>query len=697
MLDQRSSSLLSFLVHAESFVSAKELTERFKISRRTIYYDIDKINAWLKENQLGPVQHVRGTGFILSEDTKAQVPNKMEYVKEWQYGYSLNERKALLALYLLCRNVPLYVEDLMQRLKVSRNTIIDDLKALRVRLSNYHLKIVFERKAGYTIKGNEENKRKAIVYYLSTILPNEGWQTLLAKLPNTNLFHLEELGAIQQMVKEIERDLRIQFTDDFQQHLIFRLILFGKRLTQGKNIVIDEVEKEILRQTNEFHAAVKLSNRLSRLYQMQFPQDEIYYLTRHLLSARVQFKDVDLVDKEDNQTKELSILVSKMVTDFQRYACIYIKDRQQLEKNLLLHVKPSFYRIKYGLEVESDIAALLNTKYPDVFLLTKKVINHLESAVGKPANDNEVALIAMHFGGWMKRTGAALTGRNKILIVCTNGVGTSKLLESQLEGLLPTVDIVGSVSMKEYEENHYNADFIISTIPLQSEDTPVFVVSAILTEAEKKRLIRNIHSHSEEENSYSVDAILSIVDKHANIINRKSLEKEIREYLAKEIRSIGLQEVVQPELKSLLTTDTVKLLDRTDNWETAIQAAAEPLLMNQSITEEYVQTMITNIKQLGPYVVVSPLVAIPHAKPENGVKKLGMSLLRLKHQVPFKGIGPYQIQLIIVLAAADGESHLKALSQLTALLSDEDYKQKIIEADKVETIISLIEEKTAHV
>lgn len=45
-LDQLSTAILSHLVKAQTFVSVGELTEKFHISRRTIYYDMGKINDW---------------------------------------------------------------------------------------------------------------------------------------------------------------------------------------------------------------------------------------------------------------------------------------------------------------------------------------------------------------------------------------------------------------------------------------------------------------------------------------------------------------------------------------------------------------------------------------------------------------------------------------------------------------------------
>lgn len=709
-LDQRSTAVLSHIVNAGSYVPVKELIEKFKISRRTIYYDIEKINSWLKENNLAPIKHLRGAGFSVEETTAAQIPEKIKVFKTWNYEYSAKERKAWLALYLLGSDTPLFLEHLMERIRVSRNTTIEDLKVLKEEIARFHLSLEFERKSGYNILGNEDDKRKAIVFYLSSVLPNEGWQTLISKIPmilnsssaniedEHDLFNSEELKAVQKIVAESEEDLNVKFTDDFFYSLTLRLMFFGKRLMQGKKVTIDEVEKEVLSETKEYQAALKIAEKLARLFEVEFPQDEIFYITKHLLSSKVQSSKGIEKGNVTTETQELSEVVSKMVTDFQKYACVFLSDRHLLEKNLLLHVKPSFYRIKYGLEVENQVAELMKEKYADIFQITKKVIHHLEKAVGKPVNEDEIALIAMHFGGWMRRTGLTPANRKKVLIVCANGLGTSKLLEHQLEGLFSTIDIVGSVSFREYVNATFDVDFIISTTPLPKNEKPVFIVSPILTEAEKESLLKKVNALLETETKprlSSVDVLMDIIKKHTSIHNEERLEKELRQHFSKsKTKRLGQE---KPSLKDLLTKDFIQVKKEVKDWKEAIRVGAEPLLSHNYITEDYIDAMIRIITKLGPYIVVAPKVAIPHAKPEDGVKKLGMSLLCLENNVSFSKSERHEVQIIVVLAATDGETHLKALSELTTLLSNPKTLKAIINQPSVEEIFELIETQSSRI
>ncbi|MEK4818434.1 PTS sugar transporter subunit IIA [Priestia sp. FSL R5-0680] len=101
--------------------------------------------------------------------------------------------------------------------------------------------------------------------------------------------------------------------------------------------------------------------------------------------------------------------------------------------------------------------------------------------------------------------------------------------------------------------------------------------------------------------------------------------------------------------------------------------------------------MIKSVEELGPYIVIAPKVALPHARPEQGVNRVGMSMLRLKEPVYFSTKKQHGAQLIIVLAATDNETHLKALSQLSMMLSENDNIDKLIAMKTKQEMLALIE------
>lgn len=689
-LDNRSSAILTRLIEAPSYVSIQELMELMNVSRRTIYYDVQRINDWLEENALLPVQYIRGTGFYLEKDTKEAIPKKMKALNKWHYEYSPKERKAWLAIHLLMRERNLYLNDLMECIRVSRNTTLEDLRKLSADLKKFNLGLENERGKGYFIAGTELAKRNALVYFLSNAVTKHGWEQLLDDLQQAlqeTGFVAEDIKVVYQFVAESEELLKLQYTDDVTQSLSIHLYLFSKRVIKGKTVIMDAVEKEILALTKEYLAAEHISTQFKRVFDISFPSDEVFFVTTHLLSSRVN--NQELIEPENSTLSLLKEISKRMLDDFQKYACVTFHAREEIARNLLLHLKPAYYRIKYGIEVENPLAQSIKHNYEDVFILTKKVIHHLEKAIGKKVNDDEIAFLAVHFGGWMNREGAVPAARKKAVIVCPNGVGTSRMVQSQLEALLPMIDIVGAISKREYDEQPVNSDMVFSTIPVKERGAPVFVVNPILNEAEKQKLLSwsNAISNNSKTSSHYYQALIDIIEKHATIHDQQQLINELRHFLT---QPSMVKEVYKPMLSELIKEDHILFEDHVESWEEAVKIACEPLVTSQAITTNYVDAIIKNVHELGPYIVIAPKVAIPHARPEFGVNRIGMSFLRVKEDVSFSPDGQHNANLIIVLAAIDNESHLRALSQLTTMLSEDGNIDRLVEAETAEQVLSLV-------
>ncbi len=131
-------------------------------------------------------------------------------------------------------------------------------------------------------------------------------------------------------------------------------------------------------------------------------------------------------------------------------------------------------------------------------------------------------------------------------------------------------------------------------------------------------------------------------------------------------------------LTELITPEMIQLSDQPLAWEEAIRLTAQPLLTHEKIQEQYIDAMINKVKQYGPFIHIGKDIALPHARPEDGVKELGMSLLKVQDPVLLVDDEKHAIRLFVCLAAVDNEAHLRALSSLTKLLSNKRKLRKSI-------------------
>ncbi|MED4887693.1 PTS sugar transporter subunit IIA [Lysinibacillus sp. FSL R7-0073] len=145
-------------------------------------------------------------------------------------------------------------------------------------------------------------------------------------------------------------------------------------------------------------------------------------------------------------------------------------------------------------------------------------------------------------------------------------------------------------------------------------------------------------------------------------------------------------------LIKLLTKDCIQVANFVQSWQEAIRLAANPLIRQNKIEQRYIEAMIQSIEQYGPYVVITPKVAIPHARPIDGVHALAISLLRLQQPVFFSPNQP--VFLIIILAAIDNTSHLQVLADLTLVLQHPDQIDSLIACQHEEDIREKIQQYT---
>ena len=143
-------------------------------------------------------------------------------------------------------------------------------------------------------------------------------------------------------------------------------------------------------------------------------------------------------------------------------------------------------------------------------------------------------------------------------------------------------------------------------------------------------------------------------------------------------------------LTDLLTSQTIRFATEVTNWEEGIRLAAKPLLENGSIEEGYVEACINSVKTLGPYIVLAPLLAMPHARAPEFVNRVALSYLNLEKAVNILDDPDRQAKTFILLATRDNNEHLDILAALGNILSDEEKLNKIIYATNEEEVIETI-------
>ena len=131
-------------------------------------------------------------------------------------------------------------------------------------------------------------------------------------------------------------------------------------------------------------------------------------------------------------------------------------------------------------------------------------------------------------------------------------------------------------------------------------------------------------------------------------------------------------------LKDILTDSNILIQASPKNWEEAIELVAQPLLKENIIEQKYIEAMVESVNEYGPYIVIGKHLALAHARPEDGVNKLGVSVATLKDGVAFNNPDLDPVKIIFCLAAVDSYSHLNIMRELVELINDEEKLKQLI-------------------
>ncbi|CCW29378.1 putative phosphotransferase enzyme II, A component SgcA [Xenorhabdus nematophila F1] len=144
-------------------------------------------------------------------------------------------------------------------------------------------------------------------------------------------------------------------------------------------------------------------------------------------------------------------------------------------------------------------------------------------------------------------------------------------------------------------------------------------------------------------------------------------------------------------LKTLLTYDVVQWISGVKDWREAIAIACQPLIDNRTIETSYIDAIYRSHEEIGPYYVIGPGIAIPHARPEQGINRLALSLTVFHQGVVFGSENNDPVKLLIVFATTSSNSHIEVLAELAALFDDQKEINRLMNASNQNEVFSIIQ------
>lgn len=383
---------------------------------------------------------------------------------------------------------------------------------------------------------DENELRKVIRTYVAPIntYANQSRSHSAITQSLLDLIDIKTIQIIESAIKDSEASMGFEFVESSYTALAVHLALAIKRLQKGDIIEMPADTLDNLRAFEEFSVAEFLIDSIAQKLNLSIPEAEVGYITMHLKGARYHHGLYDETLLQFNEliisNYQLTALINKMLNRAETLTGFPIKKSSSLLVGLVDHIRLAINRIQLKLDIRNPLLDKIKENYPDVYEVAKDVVSILEDGLNIQMPDAEIGYIAMHIGSSieaLKNKEGANARHYKVVVTCTSGIGTSKMLAERIRSEFDTISIEAILSTTQISEVwllEKNIDLIISTVHFDNRLVPVIMVNPLLLDSDVQKLKTALQSVQLMDSSRGSQEIPRL--------NKSSLEKMAQTSLA---------------------------------------------------------------------------------------------------------------------------------------------------------------------
>ncbi|SHK57613.1 mannitol operon transcriptional antiterminator [Selenomonas ruminantium] len=423
-------------------LTVKNLAELLHVSVRTVHYDLDILTDELQDSGVRLCRKARyGVWLETDADDSKQPLLQTEFL-------SPKERRDFIILELLADGWHA-IDEIAEKLSISRNTLLADLKDVQELIEARGLVYESKRGAGISISGSEQSIRDMYIhifakadydfrYGINRKFPVQSaqgaFQTYTAKLP------LEDIAArfIALMKKH-----GILENDASTNRMICALAVQVKRLQAGKELTCSQKVSFLGNEgTTLTNLAMEIAQVMAAFQKGVQNAGEIQYLIRELLHSRIYL----FADKSgDGGPKDVNLHALKLSRRFVEQAQVWLgdiyQDDDELIYNLAMHLQPAIERARFGIVLTNPLLGQIQEQYQSLYMVAHKAADRLTEELGIRFTEDEIGYLTIHLGAAVERKRLMQKQKLSVLLVCGNGIGTANLLAMTLKNHLPYINI----------------------------------------------------------------------------------------------------------------------------------------------------------------------------------------------------------------------------------------------------------------
>jgi len=683
-MNKRSLYILNTLVASNEDVSVDSLAEYFEVSERTIYNDINEIELYLGEIDDVDLRQKGKNYYITIPDNEIYnlILEKIEEKSSELKEIDPLKRVDYQIFLMLINNQEITIKELADILKLSSSTIKSDRLKVIDKLSKFNLELETIKFKGSKILGTEENIRDLLIRLVLSDFKIEKFNDI----DNIYLRNIDmkKMECANELIKFVSETLNINYVDKYLLYIRVSLLISFMRIDNNHTI---ENKPQITDMT--FSKEYEIVN---QYLTGKFPD----YVTREKIINEMtylssKFKKSSYYSNELNLYSDnwiyYQFLIRELIEDISNELSINLTMDNDLYTGLYQHLRPAVYRLKNKINFENPLRNEVMEKYPKLYIKIRKHLQDFEKIFKIKFNSDEITYVVLLFASSIEDRLDKFQIKPTIAVICQEGISTAAILKSKLNKNFD-MTIVGTYSKNYFLkiQSTLNVDFVVSTVDLFESQINYVKVTPLINNEDKKKLRKYL---DDKQTSVDIRSFIKEIEPYISIKGYSGLSNKLNLLLNSrtETKNIIGGKIL---LNDVISNDLIKVNTKVNDAKEAVITSGKLLLNKNLIEEKYIDGMLNNLKENGPYFVIAPGIAMPHARPEDGANDIGISITTLEHPVEFGHPKNDPVKIVIGLCAVDHQSHLTALAELIDILSDKKSVQKIEDANTSEEILKIV-------
>lgn len=486
----REQKLLKYLLHQNRYLKVNEIADYIEVSTRTVHRELKAVKSVLDKYSLQlDKQPGKGLKLVGAYGDKQQLLEDLS--RDSHVEYSADERKLLILCAMLEAGEPIKLYTIANDLQVTTATISNDLDELEKWIAPFGLSLIRKRGYGIELRGPEDAKRKIVGNLMADKLDVQQFlETIEMNIKGKNeapekIFGVVSRGKLlkaEKVLFQMKEKYGLSLSDSAYIALVVHLTFAIERIQLGEMINMNEEELADLKRTKEFELALALAKALEDAFHVKIPEAEAGYITMHLRSANKSFK----IDYRAEDIELDTALRTKKLIDFiSQKTGMNLTSNHSLYEGLIAHLEPAIIRIKEKMSVHNPLTEQVKKDYFLLYMAIEEGVETFFPEIRFP--DEEIAFIVLHFGSALEMS------KQKVdisaLVICSSGIGSSKMLASRLKKELPEIASFEISSLMELKTKNTGAyDIIVSTVPIPYENIDCVTVSPLLDTEDVKQI-----------------------------------------------------------------------------------------------------------------------------------------------------------------------------------------------------------------